>query len=199
MPDQLKSKLADVSKSVLPWQKGIAWWVVLLESVFLIGAGLFMFFAPSKTYNLLGWIVALILLISGGLSLYASYQQEAKSRQKSWIMIHGLIGLVTGLIVIIMLLVNVLLSDAGLVILSLGCLAYGGVGLYISVTGLPSQNRLISLISTIFYLVVGVLVLLQIFGLGAFVTTIQLISFVILAAGIVLLFWAFILRNAGTK
>ena len=73
LPDETQAKKV---RSVLPWQKGAAWWVVLLEGIFLTGLGLYMFFARSPTYILLGWVIALSLGISGGLRVYLAYQMK---------------------------------------------------------------------------------------------------------------------------
>ena len=40
MTNDLKSQLTRSAKGALPWRKGVAWWVVLLEGVALLALGL---------------------------------------------------------------------------------------------------------------------------------------------------------------
>ena len=55
--------------------------------------------------------------------------------------------------------------------------------------------RRLSFIGTLFYLVLGALITLHVLGVGTLATVLQLISLLLIAGGIVLLFWALVLRN----
>lgn len=198
MTENIKSKVTEVAKSALPWQKGVAWWIVLLEGIVLLGLGIYMFFARTWTFMLLGWIITISLVVSGGLSLYLSLKAPEKSRIQQWTMIHGLVGLGFGVIVAVLLLFQILPS-AGLVILGLGCLAYAGVGLYILIDKNLTSLRNISMIDTIFYLLIGSLIMLHILGFGTLKTTVDLLKLILMAAGIILIFWGFIIRNESIK
>ena len=196
MADETQAKKA---RSVLPWQKGAAWWVVLLEGIFLTGLGLYMFFARSPTYILLGWVIALSLGISGGLRVYLAYQMKGDEKARLWTLIHGAIGLIAAILVVFILFLGVYLQSLGLTILGLGCLGYGAVGLYMLLSKSSYNLRRVELIGTIFYLVIGALMLLQVLGVGTLVTMIHWINLLILVAGVVLVLWAFILRNDSAK
>jgi uncharacterized membrane protein HdeD (DUF308 family) len=192
MANETKSNIV---QSALPWQKGAAWWVVLLEGIILTGLGLYMFFARVSTYLLLGWVIALVLGVSGGLRVYLALKMEGDEKERRWILIHGAIGLIAALLVVIILLLGAALQTVGLTILGLGCLGYGGVGLYILLSQSSEDLRRLEWIGTIFFLVLGALMLLQVLGVGTLVTMIYLINLVILVGGVVLIIWAFILRN----
>ncbi len=196
MADETQAKKV---RSVLPWQKGAAWWVVLLEGIFLTGLGLYMFFARSPTYILLGWVIALSLGISGGLRVYLAYQMKGDEKARLWTLIHGAIGLIAAILVVFILFLGVYLQSLGLTILGLGCLGYGAVGLYMLLSKSSYNLRRVELIGTIFYLVIGALMLLQVLGVGTLVTMIHWINLIILVAGVVLVLWAFILRNDNAK
>jgi uncharacterized membrane protein HdeD (DUF308 family) len=196
MANETKSKAV---RSVLPWQKGAAWWVVLLEGIFLTGLGLYMFFARSPTYLLLGWVIALSLGASGGLRVYLAYQMKGDERARLWTLIHGAIGLIAAILVVFILILGVYLQSLGLTILGLGCLGYGAVGLYMMLSKSSYSLRSMELIGTIFYLVIGALMLLQVLGVGTLVTMIHWVNLIILVAGVVLVIWAFILRNDSAK
>jgi uncharacterized membrane protein HdeD (DUF308 family) len=194
MSNGVKSKVSGVAKSALPWKKGVAWWIVLIEGIVLSGLGLYMFFEKTWTMNILGWIVALSLLVSGALSVYASLKTTEKNQVRQWTMIHGVIGLVAGGIVALLLFFTILPSTRAFV-LGLGCLAYGGVGLYMLIDKNLASLRRISLISTVFYILIGVLILLFAFGVDTLQTTVQLLKMVMIITGVLLIFWAFILKR----
>jgi phosphatidylserine synthase len=198
MTNEIKSKASQAAKSVLPWKKGIAWWIVFFEGIVLLGLGLTMFFARTWTLFLLGWIIALSLVVSGALSVYASLKTEEKNPVKHWTMIHGVIGLAAGVLVVILLLFNVLPKTTAF-IMGLGCLAYGGVGLYMFFDKSLISLRRISLISTIFYILIGLLILLHAFGMGTLATLVQLLKMVIISAGVILIFWSLIIRNEDNR
>ena len=192
MTNDIKSQVTQAAKGAVPWRKGIAWWVVLLEGLALLALGLYMFFAKPTTAVILGWVVALSLLASGALSLYLSLQTAERTLVRQWTLIHGAVGVAAGLLAII---VQLFSPGAALTVLGLGCLAYGGVGLYLRLDKNRTALRRLSFISTIFYLVLGGLIVLHALGLGTLVTTLQIVSLLLIAAGIILLFWGIILRN----
>ena len=196
MTNDLKSQLTSSAKGVLPWRKGVAWWVVLLEGVALLALGLYVFFARPTTAVILGWVVALSLLASGVLSLYLSLQATERTPVRQWTLIHGAVGVAAGLLAIVIQFVS---PGAALTVLGLGCLAYGGVGLYMLLDKNLTAMRRLSFITTIFYLVLGVLIVLHALGVGTLATVLQLISLLLIAAGIILLFWALILRNERNR
>jgi uncharacterized membrane protein HdeD (DUF308 family) len=199
MADQMKSTVSETARGALPWQKGVAWWIVLIEGIVILGLGLYMFFSPDTTHRIIGWIIALSMIVSGGLSLFVGLRNQKKDLVRQWTLIYGGVGFGAGLIIIILLLLDVFLATFGLIILGLSCLAYAGVGLYILIDKNLTSLRRISVLATIFYLVIGVLLLLQAFGVSALATTLQWIKLIIIVAGVGLIFWGLILRNDSLK
>ena len=192
MTNDLKSQLTSSAKGVLPWRKGVAWWVVLLQGLALLALGLYMFFAHPTTAVILGWVVALSLLASGVLSLYLSLQATERTPVRQWTLIHGAVGVAAGLLAIVIQFVS---PGAALAVLGLGCLAYGGVGLYLLVDKNLTPLRRLSFIGTLFYLVLGALITLHVLGVGTLATVLQIVSLMLITAGIILFFWGIILRN----
>ena len=192
MTNDLKSQLTSSAKGTLPWRKGVAWWVVLLQGVVLLALGLYVFFARPTTAVILGWVVALSLLASGALSLYLSLQATERTPVRQWTLIHGAVGVAAGLLAIVIQFVS---PGAALTVLGLGCLAYGGVGLYLLVDKNLTPLRRLSFIGTLFYLVLGALITLHVLGVGTLATVLQIVSLMLITAGIILFFWGIILRN----
>ena len=196
MTNDLKSQLTSSAKGVLPWRKGVAWWVVLLQGVVLLALGLYVFFARPTTAVILGWVVALSLLASGVLSLYLSLQATERTPVRQWTLIHGAVGVAAGLLAIVIQFVS---PGAALTVLGLGCLAYGGVGLYLLLDKNLTPLRRLSLIGTLFYLVLGALISLHVLGVGTLATVLQIVSLMLITAGIILFFWGIILRNERSR
>lgn len=192
MTNDLKSQLTRSAKAAAPWRKGVAWWVVLLQGVVLLALGLYVFFARPTTAVVLGWVVALSLLASGALSLYLSLQATERTPVRQWTLIHGVVGVAAGLLAI---LIQFASPGAALTVLGLGCLAYGGVGLYLLLDKNLTPLRRLSFVGTLFYLVLGALITLHVLGVGTLATVLQIISLLLITAGIILFFWGIILRN----
>ncbi len=190
-----REKATESASNALPWKKGVAWWIVLIQGVVLLGLALYMFFFGQSAQLAIGWVIALYLAISGALSLYVSLQAKEQSQAKQWTMIQGVVGLSAGVIVMLLLLFQVLLLELGLLVLGLGCLGYAGIGVYMLMNKELVALRPISLFGAILFLVVGGLLVLQWLGIGAAATVVQLINLILAIAGIGLVFWAIILRR----
>ena len=192
MTNDIKSQVTQAAKGAVPWRKGIAWWVVLLEGLALLALGLYVFFAKPTTAVILGWVVALSLLASGAFSFYLSLQATERTPVRQWTLIHGAVGVAAGLLAIVIQFVS---PGAALTVLGLGCLAYGGVGLYLLLDKNLTPLRRLSFIGTLFYLVLGALITLHVLGVGTLATVLQIVSLMLITAGIILFFWGIILRN----
>lgn len=197
MTDDIKAKVTDTARQVAPWKKGIPWWVVLIEGIILLGLGAYMFFAKPSTLALLGWLIALALAAGGALSLYLAARATDRTPSRQWTLIHGAVGLGTGALVMLLRLVGWLSAETAAILLGLGCLVYGGMGLYPLLDQKLVPLRRVSLIGAAFFAVLGVLLLLQALGVGTLVTTVQIITLVVVIAGIVLVLWSLMLRNSA--
>ena len=119
-------------------------------------------------------------------------QATERTPVRQWTLIHGVVGVAAALLAIV---VQFFSPGAALTVLGLGCLAYGGVGLYMLLDKKLTALRRLSFISTIFYLVLGALIILHALGVSTLAAILQLISLLLIAAGVILFFWSFILRN----
>jgi len=196
MSEDVKAKVTKAAKDVAPWRKGIAWWVALIQGIALLALGLYMFFSRSTANILIGWGIGLALVVSGAAGLYLAQQATGRNLAQKWTLYHGAVGLAVGVVIILMLLTRGSLSVPTMLWLGgLGCLAYGGVGLYILLNKDLTPLRRVSIVSTVFYLVIGALLILQGVGVGTLATTLTVVNMGIIIGGIVLILWAFVLRN----
>lgn len=198
MADASKSNISKTVERAMPWKKGTPWWVVLIEGVVLLILGGYMFFARSQTYWIVGWVIALAITVDSAFSLATLFRREQTSQSKTWTLVHGLVGLISGLIAIGLLIFNVSIDTIGMIVLGLGCLFYGGLGVYMNLFEPYLSLRRLSIIVSIFFLVIGILLILQYFGVGTLTASIQVINFLVLVIAIVFIFWSLILRRENT-
>ena len=198
MAKNLKSTVSHTAKSAAPWRKGVPWWLVLIEGIILAGVGFYMFFGSSSTLVvMMGWIIALVLVAVGAISLYLVSQVTEQSPSRKFTMIHGLVAVGAGGLVILLRLLNMLLNDTAAVVLGFGCLVYGGMGLYTWINKSLVPLRRVSVIGAIFFLIIGALLMLQAFGMATVGTIVQFITIASLIAGIALIIWSFALKNSA--
>ena len=184
MAKNLKSTVSHTAKSAAPWRKGVPWWLVLIEGIVLAGVGLFMFFGSSSTMVvIMGWIIALVLVAVGAISLYLVSQVTEQSPSRKFTMIHGLVAVGAGGLVILLRLLNMLLPDTA--------------GLYTWINKGLVPLRRVSVIGAIFFLIIGALLLLQAFGMATVGMVVQFITIASLIAGIALILWSFALKNSA--
>ncbi len=199
MTEQSKSVGAESASGVLPWKKGVAWWLVLLEGIVLLGLAIYMFFFGASAAVALGWVISLALAITGAINLYVSMQATERTPARQWTMIQGAVGLAAGIIVILLLWFTASNERLAMLVLGLGCLGFGGIGLYMMANKELVALRRLSLFSVIFFLLIGLLLILEWLGIGAAATTFQIVNFVLAIAGIALILWAIMLRNADNN
>jgi uncharacterized membrane protein HdeD (DUF308 family) len=193
MTTQVKAKVSDGVKSAAPWRKGIAWWLVLVEGIVLLGIGLYMVLDHQGTGVMLGKLVAAVLGIMGLLELIAGLRLEASGAVIKVTMIHATVGLVTGLLIFVLLWTDAMTNHAGAVILSVGCLIFGLLGLY-RVFLLRGQAPLRgSLITSVFFFFFGAVLMLSALGKGLFDASLTLMAWLLVIAGALLIAWAILL------
>lgn len=196
MSSDIKTKLSDAAGRAMPWQKGVAWWLVFIEGLVLLAIGLYIFFTKPIAFTAIGWAIALALLASGGLSLYLSLRAPQNSPARQWTLIHGAVGVAAGALAILLQLLNALSVQMATIILGVGCLAYGLIGLYMLIDKNLVALRRVSWLGTLLFTSVGTLLVFQALGLGTFATVVQFINLIIVIAGLALLVWAFVLKNS---
>jgi len=105
------------------------WWLLLLEGLVAIGLGLFMMFDQTRAGTSLGLIIAAYIAITGLLqTIGAFWNQGAGSSTVD--LIRGLVGLISGGIILVFYFFNMLAPNVGITILGIALIVYGGLGLY---------------------------------------------------------------------
>lgn len=205
MAKKIKARVAASAQAAAPWRRGVPWWLVLIEGAVMLALGFYMFVAPVKTRILLAIIIAAALGISGAVQLIAIWRSKDRdskapaSTVATWSMIRGAVGLATGVLILLLLLLNSGAVDLGRAILGIGALAYGAIGLYILYLVKEKGARLAAIVNCIFFIVVGAIMLFDLLGGSVYAALGTLINIFLLLVGAFLIVWSLVLRNNGQK
>ena len=193
MTTQVKAKVSDGVKSAAPWRRGIAWWLVLVEGIVLLGIGLYMVLDHQGSGVMVGKLVAAILGIMGLIELIAGLRLEASGAVIKVTMIHATVGFVTGLLIFVLLWTDSLTNQAGAIILAFGCLIVGLLGLYRAVLLRGQVSLRGGLIMSVFFFLFGAMLMLSALGKGLFDASLTLMAWLLVIAGALLIAWAILL------
>lgn len=198
MTEQTTSKVSEGAKSALPWRQGVPWWLVLIEGIGLLALGIFMFLAPVKSRILLAAVIAAALGITGAVQLIAIMRSQDRSTLAKWGIVRGVVGLAVGvlvLLILLLILLNASSIDLGRTILGLGALIYGVLGLYMLYLAHESGARLAAIVNCIFFVFVGAIMLIDLFGGQVFATVTTGFNIFLLLVGAFLTLWSLALRR----
>jgi uncharacterized membrane protein HdeD (DUF308 family) len=195
MAEKQASKLTEGAKAALPWRKGIPWGWVLAEGIVMLGLGLFMVFAEAQARLLFGVILAIALGVSGALQLLAAWRAKQAGAESPFGWIRGGIGLGIGLLAFILILAGALSQQAGRILLGIGSVAYGGLGAYMLYLSRKEGIRLPAILSSTFFVLVGLLLIIAAFGGELFATIAGIVSVLLMLFGAFLILWSLVLRG----
>lgn len=93
------SATKDALQKTKPWSKDAAWWVLLVEGIVLAGLGLYTLLWPASAAGSLVYILALVLLIDGIMSVVRGIRRRAQRRLN---FVRSGVALLGGLLVVVM-------------------------------------------------------------------------------------------------
>jgi hypothetical protein len=195
MAEKQASKVTESAKAALPWRKGIPWGWVLAEGIVMLALWLFMVLAEARARLAFGVILAVALGVSGALQLLAAWRAKQAGGESPFGWIRGGIGLGIGLLALILILASALSLLAGRLILGIGALAYGGLGGYMLYLNRKEGVRLPAILSSTFFALVGLLLIIAAFGGGLLATISMVASVLLMLFGAFLILWALVLRG----
>jgi uncharacterized membrane protein HdeD (DUF308 family) len=126
MAEQAKATL----QKGIPWRRGLAWWIVGLEGLLLLAAGIYVVAAPDNAKDAVRVIIGAFVLANSIGSVMAGFRPAALSNPITpYRMLAAGSGLTVGIIVVLQPWTENITDNAARVILALGLLAFGIIGL----------------------------------------------------------------------
>ena len=188
----------DLLKRGVPWRAGIAWQLVAIEGVVILGIGIYMVVAANDARDIVRQLIAAVLLIhSAGLVLNAI--RNRAHPMAVFQALRGGAGLAVGIIVALAQWGDYLPEDAARYILGVGLITYGGIGVIeavIAARGEPDL-RVSSLVTAVVTILLGVLLLTG--GAETGEGRIRVLGSVAIIAGLLLIAYAAWIRRNGSQ
>ena len=188
----MKQEIKNSVEQVKPWGKRTPWWILLIEGILAIGLGIYALAMPLQAQGLVLIGLAIVLAVNGLLTLFAYLRRR---RQGNLPLVRGSIGLVVGLIVILMPVFNFGSQLTAAWILAIG-LILAGVMALLAVFMEASGSRWGNLLIAVLFAVLGGVILYNI-STGAGI--VQIAAWVLLAFGVILTGYSFVVRSSAAK
>jgi uncharacterized membrane protein HdeD (DUF308 family) len=196
---KITADITDYGKKLMPWQAGLAWWVILIEGVALAIIGLLIILDPGKTNVRVGLLLSIGLLIAGLLQMWSLFRNKVPESVDGIVGARAALGIFSGLLVLWLYMGNLLTLEVGLLVLGLGSLGYGLLGLFMVFNSLGSQ-RTAAFMETIFFTLFGIIVLYTRFeGPTAIATGVTIIGWLGVVMGAILIVYSFVRKGQQDK
>jgi uncharacterized membrane protein HdeD (DUF308 family) len=112
----------------VPWRSDAAWWLVVAEGILAAGFGLYAFLQPEQSRLLLGQILAVVLIVIGGIEAYASLKQRTQGALSAVTLLRSGIAINTGLTILALSFAQIGTVETGRIVLAVGLALVGLVG-----------------------------------------------------------------------
>ena len=173
-----------------------SWWLILVEGIVALALGMYLLVAPSQAWFYVGALAAVFLLVSGLIDFFGNLFSRLVLRSRAR-RFRGLVGIFFGGILLLLAWIRpawMSLATAYL-ILGLGLIAYGGLGIWVSLFARRGRPmRWVSILLNGLLLLWGLAVF---FDRNSEVNLKTLSVLVLLVVGAVMVVWAFITRSRG--
>ena len=177
----------DQAKQLAPWRSNLPWWVVLIEGLVLGAVGVLILMDPQQTSVNVALFLTIILIISGILQLWSAIRDKVAPGAESVVTARGAIALFSGISIWLLLYMDALTPEVGRILFGLGALTYGLLGFAVVFATTGTQRRT-AIIESIFYTVIGLLMIYVLFaGPTAVVTATRIVGWLALLCGLALI------------
>lgn len=127
------------AQQIVPW-RGADWRVVVAEGAVLILAGVYLLADGERAGFILGLIVGAALLIDGIRQWLLGFRRLARGRIRDFTVTRGAVGVVTGGLVLVLSILQQITVFGIRIAIGAGGLAYGVLGLALTVPAIRSRR-----------------------------------------------------------
>ena len=124
---------------IAPW-RGADWRILLGEGVVLILAGVYLLADGERAEFILGLVVGAALLVDGIRQWVLGYRRLGRGRTRDLTLTRGAVGIVTGGLVLALSIVQQITVVGIRIAIGVGGLAYGFLGLVLTVPAIRSRE-----------------------------------------------------------
>ena len=124
MQDRAMSTIKDQA----PWRKGVAWPVIGIEGLILVGLGIYIFVDQDQAGEVVRQLIAVILVVNGLIEILAGFRNQ-ESTASPYRILRGGVGVTVGTLVLLENVADYLDPDGARIILAVGLLFFGLIGL----------------------------------------------------------------------
>lgn len=186
MTEQTNSVM-ERAKQFAPWRSDLPWWIVLIEGLVLGGVGVLVLLDPSQTSANVSLFLTFVLLVAGLLQSWAVFRSKFSPSYQRIAAAQGAVGMYTGVVIWLLFFMDALMPVVGVVIFGTGSLIYGLLGIMVGF-GSAGAKRRSELIESIFFAIIGVLMLYVLFaGPTGVVTATRIVGWLALLCGVSLI------------
>ncbi len=146
--------IVEMAKKYKPWAG--SWWNALIQGLLALGLGLLLWFNSADAARILGQFLALYLFVSGLFAIEAGPRMMLGEEGGKIAYYKGVAGALIGGVLIVLLIMQWVTPDMGLILLGVGLLIYGVVGLYQAFAGLKGNSRILTIIASALFLFLGI-------------------------------------------
>jgi uncharacterized membrane protein HdeD (DUF308 family) len=180
----------------VPWRRDAAWWLVLAEGILAAGFGIYAFVEPEQSRILFGQILAAVLIVAGGLEVYAGLRTREQGALVTVRLLRSGIAINTGLAALALLLAQVGSVEAVRLVLAVGLALVGLAGFtgaYLAYRATGATQWPIIINSTVAVLLAGLFFYAQLTNTSQS----RFITALITLVGLILIAYGIYLRESG--
>jgi uncharacterized membrane protein HdeD (DUF308 family) len=142
----------DVAWQTAPWKAGQSWWVVGIEGIIALAAGVYIMADPFGASDLIRFLIALVLLVDSAGHIVDGFR-ERDLPSSPWEALRGGIGATVAILTLLSAWSDYVEDDGARQMLAIGLLAYGVLGI------VSLGFRVGAIIADLLTIVLGVLLL----------------------------------------
>lgn len=191
MTEKTKSTISQAA----PWKSDVAWWVVLIKGFIAMALGVYMLVQQTQAAGVIGILLAIYLIISGLLQLYAGLRVKRRGGLASVVRWRGLVGLVIGAFAVAQYFLKFGTLSLSLTIVGLGAFVYGLLGLYLGFADRRRGTHWGTVLNSLLVTLLGAVIL---YGNWTNTPIITWLGALAVIFGILLIIYAVVRREAAS-
>jgi uncharacterized membrane protein HdeD (DUF308 family) len=193
----MSQSFSSVIRQNVPWRRSVAWWVVLIEGLLALAIGIYCIIQTIQVAQTILLLIAVYLIVTSILNVVSALRKPVEDKIVHFAVSQSIVGLVTGLLVVLQSLLQIINERDARIILATGLLIFGLIGMYGSSMMVPGKS--INLAGIIGGLLSIVLAVLLFFFSANNLDILRWIGWIATIAGTLLIVYSLVLYRASKQ